>query len=45
MPINNALASVAVADLQSAAQWYEGLFGRPADSGPMSEVAEWKSQP
>lgn len=42
MPINNALASVAVRDLQSAARWYEELFGRPADSRPMSEVAEWR---
>lgn len=42
MSIRNALASVAVRDLQSTVQWYEKLFGRPADSRPMSEVAEWK---
>ena len=42
MSIKNALASVAVNDLQSAALWYERLFGRPADSRPMPEVAEWK---
>ena len=42
MPIRNAIASVAVKDLQSASQWYERLFGRPADSTPMSDVAEWK---
>jgi predicted enzyme related to lactoylglutathione lyase len=42
MPIRNALASVAVNDLKSASQWYERLFGRPADSTPMPEVAEWK---
>jgi predicted enzyme related to lactoylglutathione lyase len=42
MPISNALASVAVRNLQSTIQWYEKLFGRPADSRPMSEVAEWK---
>ena len=42
MAITNALASVAVNDLRSAAQWYEKLFGRPADSQPMPEVSEWK---
>jgi predicted enzyme related to lactoylglutathione lyase len=42
MTIHNALASVAVKDIQSAARWYERLFGRPADSRPMSQVAEWK---
>lgn len=42
MSIKNALASVAVNDVQSAASWYEKLFGRPADSRPMPEVAEWK---
>jgi predicted enzyme related to lactoylglutathione lyase len=38
----NAIASVAVKDLQSAARWYERLFGRPPDSSPMAEVKEWK---
>ena len=42
MTIDNALASVAVKDLKAAATWYEKLFGRPADSTPMPEVAEWK---
>ena len=42
MAIDNALASVAVKDLQTAVQWYEKVFGRPADSTPMPEVAEWK---
>lgn len=42
MPIENALASVAVSDLDSAVQWYERLFGRPADSRDMPDVAEWK---
>jgi predicted enzyme related to lactoylglutathione lyase len=42
MSIKNALASVAVKDLSAAVQWYEKLFGRPADSRPMSELAEWK---
>ena len=41
MSITNALASVAVSDLSSAVAWYEDLFGRPADSTPTSELAEW----
>ena len=42
MLIKNALASVAVKDLDLAIKWYEKLFGKPADSRPMSELAEWK---
>jgi predicted enzyme related to lactoylglutathione lyase len=42
MKIENAIASVAVKDLKAASVWYEKLFGRPADSTPMPEVAEWK---
>jgi len=42
MPIQNVLASVAVKDLNAAVAWYEKLFGRPADSRPMPEVAEWR---
>ncbi len=42
MSIRNALASVAVKDVDAAIRWYEKLLGRPADSRPMSEVAEWK---
>jgi predicted enzyme related to lactoylglutathione lyase len=42
MSIDNALASVAVKDLKAAVAWYEQLLGRPADSTPMPEVAEWK---
>jgi predicted enzyme related to lactoylglutathione lyase len=42
MTIRNALASVAVKDLDAALAWYEKLFGRRADSRPMREVAEWK---
>lgn len=42
MSIDNVLASVAVKDLKSAVAWYEQLLGRPADSTPMPEVAEWK---
>jgi len=42
MSITNALASVAVNDLNSAVQWYEQVLGKPPDSRPMAEVAEWK---
>ena len=42
MLIDNAIASVAVKDLESAAPWYEALLGRAPDSTPMPEVAEWK---
>jgi len=40
MPIINAIASVAVRDLNSAIKWYEAVL-RKASSKPMSEVAEW----
>ena len=42
MPINNALASLAVKNLQTTESWYEKLLGRPASSKPMPDVAEWK---
>ena len=42
MPIENAIASMAVKDLLASAKWYEQLFGRAADSKPMPEVQEWK---
>ena len=42
MKIDNAIASIAVKDLKAASTWYAKLFGRPADSTPMLEVAEWK---
>jgi hypothetical protein len=42
MTIRNVLASVAVKELDSAIVWYERLLGRPADSRPMTEVAEWQ---
>jgi predicted enzyme related to lactoylglutathione lyase len=40
--IDNVMASIAVKDVKNAADWYEKLFDRPADSKPMPEVAEWK---
>jgi predicted enzyme related to lactoylglutathione lyase len=41
MPIDNALAGVAVSALASALLWYQKFLGRPADHRPMPEVAEW----
>ena len=40
MSIVNAIASVAVRDLNTAIKWYEALF-RKAPTKPMPEVAEW----
>src|ERR1700733_4327948 len=41
MTIRNALASVAVKDVNSASAWYEKLL-QAAPSRPMPEVAEWR---
>ncbi len=41
MTIENALASVAVSDLDVSAAWYSRLLGS-AGSRPMAEVVEWK---
>lgn len=40
MPISNALASVAVKDLDSATAWYAQLLEAPGHR-PMPEVHEW----
>src|SRR5688572_4967737 len=42
MPIDNVLASVAVKSLPEATAWYTRLLGKPPDSTPMPEVAEWR---
>lgn len=42
MTIRNAIASLAVRDLDASLAWYERLLGRPADSRPMAELGEWK---
>lgn len=41
MTIQNALASLAVRDLEAAERWYTALLGA-APSHPMPELAEWK---
>ena len=40
MTITNALASLAVKDLERAARWYERLLGQ--GQRPMAEVVEWQ---
>jgi predicted enzyme related to lactoylglutathione lyase len=40
MQILNALASLAVADMEHTVPWYEGVFG--PSRRPMAEVAEWQ---
>ena len=42
MTIKNALASVAVKDIDAAVRWYAKVLARPADSTPLPELAEWK---
>ncbi|MDB5473086.1 MAG: hypothetical protein JWP99_389 [Devosia sp.] len=42
MTITNALAGIAVDDMSEALDFYERMFGRPADARPMGDVAEWK---
>src|SRR5215218_3408874 len=42
MLIRNAIASLAVKNLNESRAWYERLFGRGPDSTPMAEVIEWK---
>lgn len=42
MKIDNVLASLPVRDLAAAKDWYARVLGRPADSTPMPEVAEWR---
>ena len=42
MTIENALASLAVKDIDASVQWYEKVLGRSADSTQMPGLAEWK---
>ena len=42
MTITNALASVAVRDLETSAKWYETFLG--SGHRPMPEVVEWQLQ-
>jgi predicted enzyme related to lactoylglutathione lyase len=38
----NVLPSLQVADLETAVDWYERLFGRPPDRHPMDGCVEWQ---
>jgi catechol 2,3-dioxygenase-like lactoylglutathione lyase family enzyme len=40
--IKNAIASLAVSDLDRSRQWYSRLFEREPDSNPMPELIEWR---
>ncbi len=43
MAVENAMAGVAVGNLEAARSWYEQIVGRPADLMPTEdhELAEW----
>ena len=41
MTMRAVLAVVPVAEIDKAVQWYEGFFGRAADTRPMDSLAEW----
>ena len=41
MAINAVLAVIPVAEFDTACDWYESFFGRPADQRPMDSLAEW----
>jgi ketosteroid isomerase-like protein/predicted enzyme related to lactoylglutathione lyase len=41
MRVREIIGVVSVSDLERAGQWYERLFGRPADARPMGGLAEW----
>ncbi len=41
MAVEHVLAVVPVSDLAAADEWYEALFGRPADNRPMPSLVEW----
>ncbi len=42
MTTRNALAGVAVGNLDSAIDWYARLLGRQPDLQPLKDVAEWE---
>ena len=45
MSIEHVLAVVPVSDLERSRQWYQALFGRPADNNPMPNLVEWQVIP
>lgn len=45
MSIEHVLAVLPVSDLDRSRQWYQSLFGRPADNNPMPNLVEWQVIP
>lgn len=45
MSIDHVLAVIPVSDVDTSAQWYADLFGRPADNNPMPTLVEWQVRP
>lgn len=45
MSITAALATVSVADLKEATEFYTRLFNRAADEEPMPTLAQWNFEP
>jgi hypothetical protein len=45
MSIEHVLAVVPVSNLEKSQQWYQSLFGRPADNNPMPNLVEWQVIP
>jgi catechol 2,3-dioxygenase-like lactoylglutathione lyase family enzyme len=42
MALKNALAFIAVRDIEAATRWYTMLLGREPDTQPMKGLAEWQ---
>ncbi|WP_327117309.1 VOC family protein [Streptomyces sp. NBC_01341] len=45
MSFTHVLAVAPVTDFGPALEWYERLFGRPADTRPMDGLADWHISP
>jgi len=42
MTVKNALAGIAVRNLEKSVVWYQQLLGRQPDTRPMDQLAEWR---
>lgn len=45
MSIEHVLTVVPVSNMDRSRQWYQSLFGRPADNNPMPNLVEWQVIP
>ncbi|MFB4423578.1 VOC family protein [Streptomyces sp. QL37] len=45
MTFTHVLAVAPVTAVEPAVEWYERLFGRPADARPMNGLADWHVSP